>query len=662
MSSMIKKKGLLGKTFKPKAPQARRPAPAPASASTRPSTETTSKPQTQTPAPTATAEASNPQSAQTPSLNDHISTQPSEDVDSPGQTQIISTPAVVAHAESPPPIESSLKRSAAADTADAHNDDTLEPPAKKVRTTQAPPDQTQSNDSQSSVLHPSATIIHTSADQPTPQLGASIESEAQSAEISAEHEATIRNDSNIAESDEISQQAETAVPDASPANTTTEHPEKSITSVPVNELRDPITRESTEDAQAEADLSGMGPGQASRGSHTVPSAALNPDGTSGASLEEPKVAAVKTKKKAVSKRRKIQPQEGERATIEIQLHKPKRATGGKGARKKQDSDKKKQRRAKTPEGAEEESLPAGITMGDLCKDLRIGKKFSKHDEIRQKDHQKRIKARLAKTMPDMAEGEPAGDEATSSAPPRQGAAAEEQGTSQRANETVQLKIVNGQIVVDESSLRHDMHVRSNNTEEVVEENDFTRLLTSGTYMKRERAQAWSPSDTDLFYKCLRSYGTDFEMIAPHFPGRSRRTIKLKFNAEEKVNGARINRTLMGTPEPIDINEHQARAGFEYEEVEDIEAQAREKEEAHQAEQQKELDKQAEAIRKKKEEITRSGGQGGAEDASKENEGAVGEASAAPRSKKKGVTKKPNKHVYGANGGGEEVEIVGTVER
>lgn len=635
MSSMIKKKGAFAKAFKPKAPQARRPVPA---ASTSTSTSTSTRPSVEPQPPSQNSAPSIPAAVVNVASSKHDISENQEGAlfHPTGLTGAPQVPLNASTRESrPAAVENTLKRKTTSDE-NALLEDSPGTPVKRTRTDalSQPIDTARSKQStsvpiskptrqvSSSTDHPHVTVVRVSQSSSPPNISPT--------------------ESSLEESQPRQQI------DASPLDTTQESTDDGH-----------ITRENTQETQPDVDLSAVGPGQANRGLHVVPSASLNTDGTSGELLGESGGESA-TDKVNGTRRKKIQQQEGDaRATIEIQLHRPKRAAGEKRPRKKKEGGKKTRQRAVTPEGAEDESLPAGITMADLCKDLKIGKKFSKHDEIRKKDQDKKMRARLGQGLSDAVDGgENQASEGASSNPGPTPAPIAAQPV---ARQTVGMQIVDGNIVLDQRTLLHDRHkeaAQDRQDFEVIEENDFTSLTTSGTYMKKVRAMAWSPSDVELFYKCLRSYGTDFQMIATHFPGRNRRQIKLKFNAEEKAAPTRITKALIGTPEPIDLEEHQTRAGKVYEEVADIEAEERELEEKAKMEEDAERAKKEAEIRQQKAQITGRGG-----DSSKENDEADEEASAAPRSRKKGAAaKKTAKSSRNFGGGGEEVEVLGTVER
>jgi transcription factor TFIIIB component B'' len=82
--------------------------------------------------------------------------------------------------------------------------------------------------------------------------------------------------------------------------------------------------------------------------------------------------------------------------------------------------------------------------------------------------------------------------------------------------------------------------------EVHEDRDITNRLTTRSFMKNNKrfpndfllpgqGRRWNKELTKLFYKGLRSFGTDFQMISQMFPGFTRRSIKTKFTREERDN-------------------------------------------------------------------------------------------------------------------------------
>ena len=326
-----------------------------------------------------------------------------------------------------------------------------------------------------------------------------------------------------------------------------------------------------------------------------------------------------------SRRRRNEAQNGDdvRPSIEAPAEKPKRAresrkrkstqvreddeTGengqsGEDGEEAEQAPKKRRRRTPTPSDAEDEVIdPTTMKISALCDDLRIGKKFSKHDELRQRQAKKRQMAALAKKNPELASM--VGGHEGIAQPEREQT---NEATPQPVNNPgLQMRMVNGQIVLEESSMRIDRQ-RNAAAEgiilEEVEEDDFTRLTTAGTYQKKERNVRWTTNEDEIFYKGLRQFGTDFEMISKMFPYRTRRQIKLRFTSEERRNGLKIKNALMGVKEEIDMEEYVKMTGLKYEEVEDIEEERRKIDEEHKAMEEKEEAELAEQDRRKKEVI------------------------------------------------------------
>jgi hypothetical protein len=68
-------------------------------------------------------------------------------------------------------------------------------------------------------------------------------------------------------------------------------------------------------------------------------------------------------------------------------------------------------------------------------------------------------------------------------------------------------------------------------------------LNSATYANYTKAEKWSREDTEFFFQALRQFGTDFSLIQRLFPGRTRRQIKKKYLAEDKLNPERVEEAV-----------------------------------------------------------------------------------------------------------------------
>ncbi|KAI0883373.1 uncharacterized protein GGS22DRAFT_29592 [Annulohypoxylon maeteangense] len=212
-------------------------------------------------------------------------------------------------------------------------------------------------------------------------------------------------------------------------------------------------------------------------------------------------------------------------------------------------------------------------MGELTKDMGIGKRFKHADAIEERAREARERFRLKQQakrarllgldLEDVTSraSTPAGDGEGG----RESAAARarELGASIGANsQSVGYEVVDGQIVVNQQSLMVDRHAAHDmGTLETVEEDEFSRLTTSSSFRRESRrtgANHWTDEDTDKFYRLLGMFGTDFETISAMFPEKSRRAVKLKFNREERLRPRYINATVMVRGEKkvdIDLEEY-----------------------------------------------------------------------------------------------------------
>jgi transcription factor TFIIIB component B'' len=382
-------------------------------------------------------------------------------------------------------------------------------------------------------------------------------------------------------------------------------------------------------------------------------------------VEETAPPQKKPRKKPAPRKKKVQTQGGdESATTETEPKKPRRAAGPKRERKKKDgeAEKKSKKREETPEGAEDDILDhTTVKMADLCRDIRIGKKFSKHDEIKLRHSRKKVREQIEKDHPELLDllAGPNDDEAETR---------NDEPTPIISSNGVQMRVVDGQIVIDERSLQVDRHRQALDeglVMEEIEENDFTKATNSGAYMKRVSATRWDEAANELFYQGLRQFGTAFEMIAAMFPGRSRRQIKLKFVREERENPQKVDRALMGKTEEIDFDEYTTLTGQKYEEVADIEAEARRIDEEQRAEEAAIESAKAASIQKKKDAISSAARRvldsvGDEDDEGPESQKENASVAATAKGKKK-AAKPKKKNLHSTSGaGGEEIEILGTV--
>ena len=437
------------------------------------------------------------------------------------------------------------------------------------------------------------------------------------------------------------------------------------------------------------------PGEVNQASEIVPIGALNPDGTSGAIQvdEAPSATESATEKgrekpkRKYTKRKKVQPPgdgEDARTTLGMQLNRPRRVAGGKRKGKKKDGTRGRKERAETPDGASDEEIDQStLTMTDLCRDLRIGKKFSRHKEIKDRviaNKKLNLKKKMIMNNPEIdglvgdgpAEGAAVAS-GSGSGPPAPAPPTDRESTPEiapGAGGGPQIRLVNGELVVDEASLQIDRQARARlnaiDMEEVIED-DFTRVITSGTYMKREKSMLWDHAATIRFYEGLAQFGTDFEMIAKLFPHRNRRQIKLKFNKEERAHPDRVTKAMVGPKKrAIDLSTFERLADEKLEDVAAIEAEYEKYENEMLAKEKEEMDAAAEITRQKKAAI-----QGTARailatvDSDEEGDGEGGSrgvdsgSAKENNSQRKRGQKKKNRHSHYA--GGEKVTVLETLD-
>ncbi|XP_028028537.1 transcription factor TFIIIB component B'' [Bombyx mandarina] len=100
---------------------------------------------------------------------------------------------------------------------------------------------------------------------------------------------------------------------------------------------------------------------------------------------------------------------------------------------------------------------------------------------------------------------------------------------------------NGEIILDEQSL---VIKQSNNGRKVSSEvREGAWNERSSGYRRSARTADWTHDETVRFYRALAAIGTDFTLMEPLFPGRTRRDLKLKFKKEEKLNIAQVDKAL-----------------------------------------------------------------------------------------------------------------------
>ena len=304
------------------------------------------------------------------------------------------------------------------------------------------------------------------------------------------------------------------------------------------------------------------------------------------------------------------------------------AAGGELAKKK--SKRKRKKREGTPEGAEDVQIdPSQVTMSDLTANVRTGKRSSRDKEIQLMQEADKDKKKLArkKALEGIAEEPPPPpDEVpTETSQERLERLARERHRSPSYDRAVpNTIIVDGQIQLDESTLVIDRHARAARVREVeaedpIDETELTRHVNSASWLKVDKSGGWNEVLTDQFYDGLRMFGTDFNMISKMFPGRTRHSVKLKFNKEEKLNGWKIEATLKGEKIAVDMDEFSKVSNTVFSDPRDLDREM--DEDRQRIEKEEALAKAAleEAEKERADQAAREAAADGEESSSKENE-------------------------------------------
>ncbi|KAI0014569.1 hypothetical protein F4780DRAFT_789100 [Xylariomycetidae sp. FL0641] len=214
---------------------------------------------------------------------------------------------------------------------------------------------------------------------------------------------------------------------------------------------------------------------------------------------------------------------------------------------------RRRRRSPTPEDAENMTVDHATTkVGDLTKDLGIGKRFKyaqqiedRHREARAKNQMRRLERQKQKLGLIPVDGDEASSRTGTPADANEGGApvinrdTAGGGLGGGSGPGVGYEVIDGQIIINQES-----------------------LVVDPTYMRRHAGpNFWSDEDTEKFYYYLRMFGTDFETISHMFPLKNRRAVKLKFNRNrERQRPNRIKQAIFVRGEKkteIDMEEYKA---------------------------------------------------------------------------------------------------------
>lgn len=415
----------------------------------------------------------------------------------------------------------------------------------------------------------------------------------------------------IPATDGVPRPHDTLVPDKSIDPSLEPEPSTLLADIAQKDSLKPSTTDVPEVAEAPAPSTAVETTVTSTSS-TTDASAKKKRATRSADAKKPTVDGTSATEPAQPKPRKPRAKRSQNNDVDGENNEESQSEPKKRRRQTKEGVQTRSRRARsvTPDDAETLIVDhQKLTMADLTRDLHIGKKFSRHDELRERERLARMKTKNEKDGDDAAESQDSSEVPSSSNAGTRPRTSQSTPSEPQQGPGVQLRMVDGQIVLDQSSLVMDRHARAAAAQqdmETIEENDFTRLITSSSFMNSSKLKGpniWTAEETTLFYRGLEMFGTDFEIIAKMFPGKQRRHVKLKFNREERHNPKLIDDALIGKKTTkMNMDEYKALTKTEFESVESIEAQQRKRQEDFEADQKRIADEQAEVMRKKREEL------------------------------------------------------------
>lgn len=212
-----------------------------------------------------------------------------------------------------------------------------------------------------------------------------------------------------------------------------------------------------------------------------------------------------------------------------------------------------QSRLSTPENAEALQIdPEEVSMDSLIRDTKVGRKSETEKKMQEnwEEIQQRRKEEVARRREAAGQGRHGRQNLSGMEPQPEEIHAPQQ------------IIVNGQIVVAAES--REVAFGAGVEQAVIEDADvaleddriykYVNQNTVGKYAGLRRGNRWDEEKTELFYKGLRWFGTDFSMIAPFFPQFERRQVKLKYTIELRADPRRVQECV-AAKEPVDMEEY-----------------------------------------------------------------------------------------------------------
>jgi transcription factor TFIIIB component B'' len=217
------------------------------------------------------------------------------------------------------------------------------------------------------------------------------------------------------------------------------------------------------------------------------------------------------------------------------------------------SRRRRPEREPTPSDAEDEQIDPGATYMDnlASRNIRVGRLSLREKKMREINWEE-VKQRRREE-----EALVTGTDARNAVNERLNEAGESRNALQQHSSAPRVEVLDGQIVFasNTGSLNREAQADAEiELMEEIQEDDLTTRITSRSFLKNNKrypaefmlpgqGRRWGPEATEQFYEALRTFGTDFMMIASMFPGTTRRSIKLKFVREERENPTKIKKAL-----------------------------------------------------------------------------------------------------------------------
>ena len=231
--------------------------------------------------------------------------------------------------------------------------------------------------------------------------------------------------------------------------------------------------------------------------------------------------------------------------------------------------RKRLRKQKIPAGAEDyEIAPSEVKMADLIKDKRLGKGSKLEARLEEIDWDE-VKKRRKEAQEEAEKQRELEKEAKRTGRPAR------QDDVPAAPTVPKMTLRDGRIALEEDSRVVERHAEieqaADETVKELDMDDVTTRVNQSTIGRQsgvKRKGHWNEEMTDLFYKGLRMFGTDFMMISKMFPGMSRRHIKLKYTREERTNLVRVHNNLVAK-EDVNMEEYSQMSNQVYEDHERV---------------------------------------------------------------------------------------------